>query len=122
MDARPERLAGEVSILRRAELEDRYGRGSHNPESAQRSDRPEYDGCPHDRIHLLARLSVLSHVERGPMRVVTALMAGFGLAVSASSVLAQAAPTGPATAPSRAQAAEAPKPPEFEYLGTLRVE
>lgn len=56
------------------------------------------------------------------MRIAIVLLTAFGFVVPAPSAFAQAAtPRGGAAAP-RAQAVEAPKPPEFEYLGTLRVE
>ena len=57
------------------------------------------------------------------MRAATALLAGLGLAAIGSFVLAQSSAPGPATVAPRAQsAAEGPRSPAFEYLGTLRAE
>ena len=57
------------------------------------------------------------------MRVATALLVGFGLTAFVSFALAQTSRPGAATAAPRAQnAAEEPRSPAFEYLGTLRAE
>lgn len=57
------------------------------------------------------------------MRITTALLVGFGLIASASFVLAQSPTPAPTAAAPRAEkAAEQPRAPAFEYLGTLRAE
>ena len=56
------------------------------------------------------------------MRVATALLVGLGLTSSASFALAQTSTPAPATAGPRTQkASEPPRPPAFDYLGTLRA-
>ena len=57
------------------------------------------------------------------MRIATALLAGVGLTASGLFALAQTSTAAPAAAPPRVQeATEQPRPPAFEYLGTLRAE
>ena len=57
------------------------------------------------------------------MRVATALLVGLGLTTSGPFALAQSSNLVPATAALCAQSAtEGPRPPAFEYLGTLRAE
>ena len=58
------------------------------------------------------------------MRVITALLVGFGLTASGSFAVAQTSSSVPATAVPRAPTAtaEPPHSPTFEYLGTLRAD
>ena len=57
------------------------------------------------------------------MRTVTALLVGLGLTASGPFALAQTSTPAPTTAAPRAQkATEQPRPPAFEYLGTLHAE
>lgn len=57
------------------------------------------------------------------MRIVTALLVGFGLASSSPSTLTHPSlPVATAAAPSAQNASQRPPAPEFEYLGTLRAE
>ena len=57
------------------------------------------------------------------MRIKTALLVCLGLIVSGLVAFAQTSTGVPATAASKAQqAAESPRAPEFEYLGTLRAD
>ena len=57
------------------------------------------------------------------MRIAAVVMVGVGLTASAPFAVAQVRTPGPPTAAPRAQnAAEAPRSPGFEYLGTLRAE
>jgi hypothetical protein len=57
------------------------------------------------------------------VRVAIALLVGFGLTTSGPFALAQTSTPAAATAAPRAQSgSEQPRPPQFEYLGTLRAE
>lgn len=57
------------------------------------------------------------------MRVATVLLIGLGLTASGPFAIGQTSTPRPATAAARAQnAAEEPRSPAFEYLGTLRIE
>ena len=56
------------------------------------------------------------------MRIVTALLVGFGLTACSPFALAQTASPRPTTAAPRAQSATERRVPALDYLGTLRVE